>query len=102
MAFFLRYLGVKRIIGMIFMPNVFFAGAQGEMPERAYGNAYAALKELEFYTLRLASAQQDLSIDYLVKWERDQIESIQGPPFSVTYLEEMKNEGGIPLEPRSR
>lgn len=107
-VFFLRHLSqragipIERIVGIIFMPNVFFANAQGEVAQRSYGNAYAALKELEFYTLRLANAQQDLSIDYSVEWEAGQVESVQGPPFSVAYIEEMKNEGGIPLEPKNR
>ena len=106
-AFFLRYLSqrggipIERYVGILFMPNVFYSNAQGEVAQRSYANAYAALKELEFYTLRLSN-EQEMAIDYHVEWERDRIERIQGPPFSIAYIEEMKNEGGIPLEPRNR
>jgi hypothetical protein len=106
-AFFLRSLSqseripIERLVGILFMPNVFYASPQDEASNRSYGNGYAALKELEFYTLRL-SRDQDLSIDYEVEWNRDDVERIQGPPFSVAYIEEMVNEGGISLEPKNR
>lgn len=128
-AFFLRYLSqkagipVERYVGILFMPNVFYMNPQGEVAQRSYGNAYAALKELEFYTLRLdqnrdssgASNQlkrdtnadsrkpsQELSIDYQVEWNSGHRVQVQGPPFSIAYIEEMKNEGGIGLDPNHR
>jgi len=106
-AFFLRSLSqheglrIERFIGILFMPNVFYGSAQGEVAQRSYGNAYAALKELEFYTLRL-NEQQDLSIDYQVEWDKGHEQRIQGPPFNIAYIEEMKNEGGVGLEPSNR
>jgi hypothetical protein len=104
--FFLRSLKqegvpIERFIGILFMPNVFYGNAQGEVAQRSYGNAYAALKELEFYTLRLNS-QQDLGIDYHVEWDKGQQRRIQGPPFNIAYIQEMKNEGGVGLEPSNR
>lgn len=105
--FFLRQLSqsagipIERFVGILFMPNVFYMSARDEVSQRSYGNAYAALKELEFYTLRL-NEQQDLSVDYVVEWDRDRLQRIQGPPFSIAYIEEMINEGGIGLEPDDR
>jgi hypothetical protein len=107
-AFHLRHLvreygvQVERIIAMLFMPNVFYAGSSGEVAMRSYGNAYAALKELEYYTLRLANAQTDLSLDFETEWERGSNQSTAGPPFNIAYLMEMKNEGGTPMEPENR
>jgi hypothetical protein len=106
-VFFLRSLSqseripIERLVGILFMPNVFYASPQDEASNRSYGNAYAALKEIEFYTLRL-SKDEDLSIDYQVRWNRDDLERVQGPPFSVAYIEEMVNEGGISLQPDNR
>jgi hypothetical protein len=107
MVFFLRSLSqleglsIERFIGILFMPNVFYSSAQGEVAQRSYGNAYAALKELEFYTLRL-NEHQDLSIDYQVEWNKGHEQRIQGPPFNIAYIEEMKNEGKVGLEPSRR
>lgn len=100
-VFLMRSLGIERLIGILFMPNVFYGSAQGEVAQRSYGNAYAALKELEFYTLRL-NEHQDLSIDYHVEWDKGNHRNIQGPPFSIAYIEEMKNDGGVGLEPSNR
>jgi hypothetical protein len=106
-VFFLRYLSqqagipIDRFVGILFMPNVFYTTAKDEVAQRSYGNAYAALKELEFYTLRLKQ-DEDLSIDYHVEWNGGHRLQIQGPPFSIAYIEEMKNEGGIGLDPNNR
>jgi hypothetical protein len=105
-AFHLRDLakakGIERVIGMLFMPNVFYANAASEVALRSFGNAYAALKELEFYTLRLPKTEADLSVDFEVEWERGKAHSVVGPPFAISYILEMKNEGAIPMEPRHR
>ena len=93
---------IERIIGVLFMPNIFYANPSTEVSQRSFGNAYAALKELEFYTLRLPNTEQDLGIDYLAEWQRGQTIKIQGPPFAINYLLEMKNEGGTPLDPKNR
>ena len=99
-----RGVPIERIIGMLFMPNIFYASAatNDEVALRSFGNAYAALKELEFYTLRLGNAEEDLSVDFKVEWERDKELSVQGPPFAISYIMEMKNEGAIPMEPKHR
>jgi len=74
-----RGVPIERIIGMLFMPNIFYASAatNDEVALRSFGNAYAALKELEFYTLRLGNAEEDLSVDFKVEWERDKELSVQ-------------------------
>ncbi|HEX8174607.1 MAG TPA: tubulin-like doman-containing protein [Pyrinomonadaceae bacterium] len=106
-VFYLRYLSqqagipIERFVGILFMPNVFYTTAKDEVAQRSYGNAYAALKELEFYTLRLKQ-DEDQSIDYHVEWNGGHPLQIQGPPFSIAYIEEMKNEGGIGLDPNRR
>ena len=107
-AFHLRYLAreagvpIERIVAILFMPNIFFANRASEVARRSYGNAYAALKELEYYTLRVANAATDMSIDYRVEWQRGQQRRIQGPPFAIAYLQEMKNESNSPLDPKNR
>lgn len=93
---------IERIIGMLFMPNIFYANTANEVALRSFANAYAALKELEYYTLRLGNTEEDLSLDFEVEWERDKEQSVQGPPFAISYILEMKNEGAIPMEPKHR
>jgi hypothetical protein len=106
-VFLLKYLTqveklpIERIMGILFMPNVFYKGALDEVSKRSFGNAYAALKELEFYTLRL-NQHQDLSVDYTVEWEKGHARRVQGPPFNIAYIQEMKNEAGIGLQPHNR
>jgi len=109
-AFHLRNLAqkggvpIERIISMLFMPNIFYpnAATNNELALRSFGNAYAALKELEYYTLRLPNTEEDFSVDFKVEWERDKELQVQGPPFAISYILEMKNEGAIPMEPRHR
>jgi hypothetical protein len=112
MVFLLRKLsregiGIERVVSILFLPNIYYPTASGEVARRSYGNAYAALKELEFYTLRrrdLSERMVDdtgLSIDFDVEWTRGRPFKIQGPPFSVTYILERENEGDIGLETRS-
>jgi Tubulin like len=99
---------IDRIVGLVFLPSVYYPTANGEAAQRSYGNAYAALKELEFYTLRRrdfktngAGDDTGLSIDYEAEWVRGRTEKVQGPPFSVTYLLDRENEGEIGLATRS-
>jgi hypothetical protein len=101
-------LTLDRLVGLVFLPSVYYPTASGEAAQRSYGNAYASLKELEFYTLRRkdfsAENPEDdtgLSIDYEAEWVRGRAERVQGPPFSVTYLLDRENEGEIGLETRS-
>lgn len=110
-AFFLRKLiqqeklNIERILGIILLPNIYYSMPRGERALRSYGNAYAALKELEFYTVRrkpLSDKGNDtgLSIDFEPEWERG-INPIQGPPFSVSFILENQNEAGIGVDTRS-
>jgi hypothetical protein len=99
-------MGLDKIIAVLFLPNVYYPTADGELAQRSYGNAYAALKELEFYTLRREIVQEGenergLSSEFVVEWEKNHVEQIPGPPTSVTYLLERRNEGAIGLETRS-
>lgn len=101
-------IALDRIVGLIFLPSVYYPTANGEAAQRSYGNAYAALKELEFYTLRRRDFKADrpeddtgLSIDYEAEWARGRMEKVQGPPFSVSYLLDRENEGEIGLATRS-
>jgi hypothetical protein len=108
LAFLLRKLQregmpINRTDAMAFLPNVYYPTAHGEMAQRTHANAYAALKELEFFTLRrIESGPEALGIDFEVEWERGRPERIQGPPFSVTYLLERQNENGIGIEVNAR
>src|SRR6202008_1795764 len=88
-----------------FLPNIYYPTADGEMAQRSYGNAYAALKELEYYTLRREVVKSDtgdtgLSSEFKVEWESNSVEVIQGPPTSVTYILERRNEENTGLENR--
>ena len=101
-------IALDRTVGLLFLPSVYYPTANGEAALRSYGNAYAALKELEFYTLRRKDFSTDdpnddtgLSIDYEVEWVKGRTENVQGPPFSVTYLLGRENEGDIGLDTRS-
>ena len=103
------------IVGYLLLPTVFASLVENK--EEVYANAYAALKELEFYSMRkdflggAQTAQQHLEAqqggpaeirasskhDFEVNWEtttRD-TEKIQGPPFNTCYLIDNKpNQGG--------
>jgi len=101
MAFLLRKMNFRDITGIVALPNVYFPTNHGEEAGRAYGNSYSALKELEFFTRRIkqvANAGDGMrtSIDYEVNWTgTPERPPIPGPPFSVAYLCEMRNEQGI-------
>ncbi len=48
---------VADIFSYAVLPNVYNASAEGELPLRSYANAYAALKELDHFTKRVASKE---------------------------------------------
>jgi uncharacterized membrane-anchored protein YhcB (DUF1043 family) len=112
LTFLLRHLHatVQPLAGIasyVFLPNVYYSDPKnGERAGRSYGNAYAALKELDHFCLRLAREGQEqgggLGIDFNVTWEDRNPQKVMGPPVSVTYLLEMKNTAGITLSPENR
>jgi hypothetical protein len=84
------------------MPNVYYGGASvDEVAQRSYGNAYAALKELEFYTVRRGDAS-DAAADFRVEWVQGRPVKVQGPPFAISYIQEMRNEANLALDQRNR
>ena len=90
---------VTAVNGVMLMPNVYYRGINDEAAIRSYGNAYSALKELEFFTRRIKAPKAEgddrgLSIDFETNW-RGKREVMPGPPFSVLYLCEMQSEGGF-------
>jgi hypothetical protein len=94
---------IERVIGILFMPNIYYGGATtDEVAQRSYGNAYAALKELEFFTVRRGDPGVDAAADFPVEWERDLPLKVQGPPFAISYIQEMKNEAGLMLNQNNR
>ncbi len=107
MAFYLKHLAQKSynispISGIVFLPNVYYANAGGETAQRSFGNAYAALKELEFFTLRQGDDGNEIGKDFKVQWEKGNSEDVPGPPFNAVYLQEMWNEAGVTLKPENR
>lgn len=109
-AFLLRDIGVERIFSIVFLPSVYYTTPRGELAMRSYGNAYAALKELEFYTLRQerhgrsrdggTETADGISVNFDVEWRSGEYKSVKGPPFTVAYCVGMMNEGGIGLQTR--
>lgn len=112
LTFLLRHLHftfqtLESIASYVFLPNVYYSDPKNsERAARSYGNAYAALKELDHFCLRLAREGQEqgggLGIDYNVTWEDKDPLKIIGPPVSATYLLEMRNTAGVLLEPDNR
>ncbi len=99
-------LAIEQQFAYVFLPNVYYTNAETQLGLRSYGNSYAALKELDFYTLRPVRRQtgdkDELGIDYNVRWTARERLKIPGPPFSALYLLEMRNEGGLKLEDQNR
>lgn len=101
-VYFLRQLQIQkdpsapdRIIGAVFLPNIYYSRAdQDEVSVRSYGNAYAALKELEYLTLR-RRGDADLTIDYPQEWIKGKSGKVQGPPFTAMYITEGINEASV-------
>jgi len=90
------------------LPNVYNASPQGEIPQRSFANAYAALKELDHFTKRIP-AKQSLDAkednpysDFIVSWERTREKRIEGPPYSATYLIESTNQANLPISQENR
>ena len=88
------------ITGFLVLPSVF----SDNTSERIYANAYAALKELEFYSLRkdlrerpAEGVEEERRIsfhDFEVEWQRGAPQTLVGPPFDTCYLIDNKTEGG--------
>jgi hypothetical protein len=99
-------LAIEHQFAYVFLPNVYYSSTSTQMGQRSYGNAYAALKELDFYALRPPRRQtgekDELGVDYVVNWTAGRRLKIPGPPFSAMYLLEMRNEAGLRLEERNR
>jgi hypothetical protein len=89
-AFLLRHLNRSPLaidpqFAYVFLPNVYYSSTQTQMGQRSYGNTYAALKELNFYALRVSGHQtgekekkekkekDELSIDFVVRCRLVQI-----------------------------
>jgi hypothetical protein len=86
----------------LFMPNVYYSSpSAGELAKRSFGNAYAALKELDHFTKRISTpgvaGGHDVSIDFHVQWRRNQEMNIKGPPYNAVYLLETTNEAGVSI-----
>ncbi len=96
------------IFAYALMPNVYNPGPQGEIAQRSFANAYAALEELDHYTKRINPAysqdakEQNPYSDFIVSWERNRERRIVGPPFSATFLLEITNEAHLPISQEHR
>ncbi len=96
------------IFAYALMPNVYNPSPQGEIPQRSFANAYAALKELDHYTKRINPAhsqdakEENPYSDFIVSWERNRERRIVGPPFSATFLLEITNEANLPISQEHR
>jgi hypothetical protein len=111
-TFLLRHLegtvqGLAGIASYVFLPNVYYADTNsGERACRSYGNAYAALKELDHFCLRIvregAALGGGVGIDFDVTWQDKRPLKVMGPPDDVTYLLEMRNTAGVSLAPDNR
>jgi hypothetical protein len=93
------------VSGFFLLPSAFSHDVQDEI----YANAYAALKELEFYSLRkdflvAGEAKGDQAKgsyhDFDVEWEPGVPGSpVMGPPFNTCYLVDNKTELGASFSP---
>ncbi len=96
------------IFAYALLPNVYNPSPQGEIPQRSFANAYAALKELDHFTKRINPAhsqdakEQNPYSDFIVSWERNRERRIVGPPFSATFLLEITNEANLPISQEHR
>ena len=90
------------VIPVILLPNVYYEDPlQDWRSKRSYGNAYAALKELEFYSAGVPEGMTQ-SPDFRVEWQANHKSAIPGPPFSAAYLIETQNEAGVSIPPDDR
>lgn len=100
-------------VGYLVLPSV-FAPSLSEDTERVYANAYAALKELEYYSMRkdlreeptgparsVADSVSRLSAhDFVVNWEARETLNVVGPPFGSTFLIGNRPADGTPIHPK--
>ena len=99
---------VAELFAYALLPNVYNASPQGEIAQRSFANAYAAFKELDHFTKRIANPEsQDAKednpySDFLVSWERGREKRIEGPPYSATYLIEITNQANLPISQDNR
>jgi hypothetical protein len=108
------------IVGYLLLPSVF---APDEFQNKAmYANAYASLKELQFYTMRkdfsnsqlaelsLQQGQSEsrrsqgpvLTNEFEVEWIRGNPLKVPGPPFDTCYLVDNQTTGGGLLTPEKK
>lgn len=89
------------IIGYLMLPSVF--APEAHHVDALYANAYAALMELEFYSLRKDllhtgwnNGAASSAHDFEVEWRPGEARKIAGPPFNVCYfIDNQTKEGGI-------
>ena len=108
------------ITGYILLPSAFSDGT-GKESQKIYANGYAALKELEFYSLRKDLLYQDKENnigtiqldgqsrhDFVVDWENEQRirgiipDPIQPPPFNTCYLIDNETQKGGKVRPNDK
>jgi Tubulin like len=118
LAFLLRHLGREgsilspNTVGFVVLPPVFSPGVSEH--ERLYANAYASLKELEYYSMRkdqrhdpvgsdhrVADVVREVSAhDFVVDWfGTGRPVSVVGPPFNSCFLISNAPSGGAPVPP---
>ncbi|HEX3553428.1 MAG TPA: tubulin-like doman-containing protein [Thermoanaerobaculia bacterium] len=98
-AFFARDVlsaNAPNLTGYLLLPRVFNPDVNSQAGQPIYANGYAALKELEHYSLAkdLLSRRDDVRVsphfesDHLfkVEWSRGEAKNLQGPPFNTCYL----------------
>lgn len=100
------------IVGFLVLPPVFSTDLHHA--ESLYANAYSALKELEYYSMRKDALEKDLTDvedadgktvsahDFVVEWRPGQEKIIQGPPFNTCYLVNNKTEVGGSIGPQHK
>lgn len=105
------------ITGYLMLPSVFSDDIRGS--EKIFANSYAALKELEFYSLRkdLLAKHGDTDVsrlgensrhDFVADWENRQRNSgikprpILPPPFNTCYIIDNMTQGGGRIGPKDK
>ncbi|MDB4949780.1 MAG: hypothetical protein JWM27_2429 [Gemmatimonadetes bacterium] len=119
LSFMVRHLSAIRSIltantlGYLVLPSVF--APPTEEAVRLYANGYAALKELEYYSMRrdlrdepigreaAAAAMSRVSVhDFVADWEARGPVTVVGPPFNNTFLVGNSPAEGTPLNPQRK
>lgn len=103
------------IVGYMVLPAVFGANYQTPRAEREYANGYAALKELEFYSMRKDLRQDEAMAlanagimevsahDFDYTWHNNiPPRPVVGPPFNTCYLISNSTEVGGHLLPEEK